>query len=138
MKRTAVILAAILVVCVAGAMLEWSRVAPVVAEQQEIDSYEHRDGKKEAEADIAKGTPKWKVYGRVSEYDVRKVIAKEKLGLELDWFAGCLATEAIERYAFDYNSTIRPHLVAIHGEPSVFSILGEPPQRRPAANDEKG
>lgn len=134
MKRAPIIIAAIFVACVAGVMVEWSNRLSLSAEQEKFESYQHRDGKKEAETDIATGAPKWKVYGRVSEYDIRKTLLKEKLGLELDWFEGCMVSEAIERYTFDYNATIRPYLVSVHGEPPVYALLGEPAERHPASD----
>jgi hypothetical protein len=62
MRRLPLIASAILVACIAGGAVQWSRTVAIGDEQAEFESYGSRDGKKEAEADIAKGEPKWKVF----------------------------------------------------------------------------
>ena len=63
MKRALVIIAAIFIVGIAGIMVEWPNWQSIAAEQTELESYDSRDGKKEAEADIARGIQSGKYRG---------------------------------------------------------------------------
>jgi hypothetical protein len=126
MKRGPIILCGVLVVCLAGGIVEWSNRTAIAASLADIESYDHLDGKKEAEADIARGTPKWKVSGRVSDADEHAARLK-RLGIELDWFADCIATDGIVRYRYDYNSAIRAHFVQSVGEETTLDVIGRPP-----------
>jgi hypothetical protein len=97
----------------------------MAADNAEVESYNHREGKREADADIARGTPKWKVSGRVSDADEQAARLK-RLGIELDWFADCIATDGIVRYRHDYNSAIRAHFVQSVGEETTLDVIGRP------------
>jgi hypothetical protein len=137
MKRGPIILCGVFLVCVAGVMVEWSNREAIASSIAEFESYDHRDGKKEAEADIAQGRLKWKVSGRVSDYEVRRTLLKEKLGLELDWFTGCIGSEGIERYRLAYNSVIWTHATTIYGEAAVQDMLGDHPKKWSVTGEEK-
>jgi hypothetical protein len=127
MKRRLVFFSAIAATAIACAVAGWLHFAPIAHDGAELASFDHRDGKKEAEADIARGIVKWKVAGRVSDYEIRAALVKEKLRTELDWFGDCEGSEGRTRYVAAYNSTIRGYLVSLYGEPAVFSVLGEAP-----------
>ena len=126
MKRTPLIIVVALAICVVAAISAWSHLQSTAALQEEIDSYDSRDGKNEAEADIARGTPKWKVSGRVIDAEAHAASLK-RLGIELDWFADCIATEGIIRYRYDYNTAIRSHFVRLIGESTTSDVIGRPP-----------
>jgi hypothetical protein len=113
------------IAALAWVVVEWSFVSEVSAGVAELESYERRDGKAEAEQDIARGVLKWKVWGRVSDFETRQKILKEKLGVEVDWFADCEVTDAVAHYAARYNSTVRSHLVSTLGAPVVAGVLGD-------------
>jgi hypothetical protein len=125
MKKTPIIVAAIFVAGIAGALVEWSNRQSIASSEADRDSYDTRDGKKEAEADIARGNPKWKVSGRVSEPEERAARLK-RLGIEMDWFADCLPTWGIVRYRYEYNTVIRAHFVRLLGEETVLDVIGPP------------
>jgi hypothetical protein len=108
-------------------LAEWSFVSEVSAGVAELESYDRRDGKAEAEQDIERGALKWKVRGRVSDFQTRQKIVREKLGVELDWFADCEGTDAVVRYGTRYNSTMRAHLISQLGAPLVAGVLGDAP-----------
>ncbi len=129
MKRGPIIICGVFLVCVAGGMVEWSNRRTIASDIAEFESHDHRDGTKEAEVDIAQGNFKWKISGRVSDYDVRKSLLKEKLGVELDWFTGCIGSEGIDRYAYDYNLAVWAHVSAIYSEADVRDILGDRPNK---------
>jgi hypothetical protein len=118
-------------------MVEWGNRTTISSEVAKFQSYEHRDGKKEAEADIARGTPKWKVHGLQRDTDIRGALMKKSLELELDWFAGCVVSSAIQKYAYEYDTVIWEHMVVLYGEPKVYGILEEKP-RKPDANEQNG
>jgi hypothetical protein len=125
MKRVLLICGLTVAVICAVTLVQWE-AAPIAAEQKERESYAHRDGNKEAEIDIAQGVLKWKVLGRVSNFEEERATLKAKLGVELDWFADCLSTEEIERYRREYNRAMRAHLVTRFGEDAVRQTLGTP------------
>lgn len=130
MKRTvSLLVVGVALVCIAGAMVEWANRRAISSEVAEFESYNHRDGKKEAETDIARGAPKWKVYGLQRNTASKSTLMKSSLGIELDAVAGCIVYDAIERYAYDYNSAVWSYLVTLHGEPKVYGVLGDKPRR---------
>jgi hypothetical protein len=137
MKRTRLAISLVAVVCVGGAMVEWSNRVALFTSAAEFDSYDTRDGKREAEADLAQGRAKWKVYGlyRGLEEDSARL---KRLGIQVDWFAGCIGSEGIERYAYRYNSTIYSHHVALVGKEITEEVLGPAPVNPRLARDEGG
>ncbi|MES2695528.1 MAG: hypothetical protein V4773_18770 [Verrucomicrobiota bacterium] len=136
-KRAPLLIAAVLVTCLAGAVVESVNWAEISAHFAEFESYETREGAVEAEADIAAGTPKWKVYGRGSREDERSEQMKQLFALRQDHFCGCLVSDAIQRYAYRYNSRIRAHFVSLYGEDMVHEVMGAPP-RDPSQQTEEG
>ena len=127
MRRPLVLFSAVSAVALVCAIVGWTHLAPVAHDAAELASFDHRDGKKEAEADIAGGVLKWKVAGRVSNFEIRAALVKEKLKTELDWFGDCEGSDGRTRYVAAYNSTVRGYLVSLYGEAAVFSVLGDPP-----------
>lgn len=82
------------------------------------DPYAGRDGRAEAEADLACGNPKWKVYGlRDMAGDERwRRILRERFGVEQVAIAGCVVSTALLEYARDYNDAVRREIIRRHGE----------------------
>ncbi len=121
------VICGVVLVSLTGFLTKWIFVSEVSAAAAELESYDRRDGWKEAEQDIERGVLKWKVWGRVSDFETRKKTASEKLGVELDWFADCEVTDAVRSYASRYNAAMRTHLVSLLGEPRVAGVLGDSP-----------
>jgi len=136
MKRAWAIVPAVIVVFLAGALVELQNRASLSEREQQLDSYAHRDGKREAEADIAAGRPKWKAYGRISDYEIRAALLKEKLGVELDGIAECAVPDSIERFTFEYNTRMKEYLISVYGDPAVFALIGDAPKRFVRSNEE--
>lgn len=138
MKRAPIILCCIFVVCSAGGITVWADRTSRAAEQARFESYYHRDGKKEALADIARGTPKWKVHGLWDDSAITSLnVGLRTIGLEADWFQGCISSNAINRYAEDYDAAIRAHVIAIYGEDAVKAVLGEKERRESPDREEQ-
>jgi hypothetical protein len=127
MKRPLVFFSGVAATAIACAVVGWLHFAPIAHETAELASFDHRDGKKEAEADIARGIVKWKVAGRVSDYGTRAALLKETLKTELDWFGDCTGSEGRTRYVAAYNAAVRGYLVTVYGEAAVFGVLGQAP-----------
>lgn len=136
MKRALVAITAVAVVCLAGGFVEWSNQVASATDTAEADSYATRDGRAEAVADLAQGRAKWKVYGlyRRLEEDSARL---QRLGIQVDWFAGCIVSEGIERYAYRYNATIHSHHVALVGREITEEVLGAAPVDPQRASGEK-
>lgn len=126
-----VVLCGVSITSVAWVVAGSSFFSEGLVSQAEMYSYDSRDGKKEAEQDIERGVLKWKRHGLIYDFEAEQKIVREKLGVEIDWFAGCLSTEGIEAYARSYNATMRAHLVARFGSPLVSGVLGDPPPKPP-------
>ena len=126
MKKAVIVVSALLVVGLAGAIVELSSRSSISSQMAEYDSYENRDGKREATADIARGEPKWKVYGLYRGYDENSQRLKP-LGVQVDWFAGCVVSEAILRYSFTYNTTVHAHFVELVGPELTEEVHGPKP-----------
>ncbi|HZP59544.1 MAG TPA: hypothetical protein VFB27_04410 [Opitutaceae bacterium] len=106
--------------------VQWStREKERAARQAVIDhlkgkEYLDRDGKKEAQDDIARGTPKLKLYGlEVGDFDERAAVFRRRLGVELDPIAGCIVSDPLVKYADAYNAEVRRFLAAKFG-PNAF------------------
>lgn len=78
--------------------------------------YAVRDGPREAEADIARGTPQLLTYGLpgVPMSEFREVLQRD-YGVDERAIAGCVVSESLVKYAHDYNATIERHLKAKYG-----------------------
>ncbi len=136
MKRSVIVLCtAVFVVCVAAWMVAWSKRHAVASQIAEYESYEHRDGRKEAEVDIAQGQVKWKVCGLYSS-ESEDATRLKRLGVQVDWFAGCIVSDAIYRYRYAYNSTVYSHFVRLVGKEITEEVLATQPI--PPADEPKG
>lgn len=137
MRVAPLIASVVTIACIAYGMVEWSHRREIAESVTEFDSYDVRDGKKEAEADIARGNPKWKVCGLV--HDSREDVARlKRLGIEFDWFQGCIVSEGILRYQYTYNSTVYSHFLKLAGEETTRDVLGDPPYDPNADFEEEG
>jgi hypothetical protein len=73
-------------------------------------------GRKAAEADIRRGTPKMLVFGLRAPWDsdIRQLL-KEKFGVQLEGIAGCMVTQAQVDYANGYDDRIEKEIAARFG-----------------------
>ena len=84
------------------------------------DEYRHRNGKRDAASDIARGHPRILTYGLpvhwIGEYGE---ILKRNYGVELEAVAGCVVSTPLTDYVAAYNKTMEAHLISLHG-PDLF------------------
>jgi hypothetical protein len=81
--------------------------------------YLSRDGSKEAEVDITKGTPKYKEYGRALAPRYRQArdqVFIERFGIKHEQIAGCFVNEPLVAYAKAYNARILEYVAEQFGE----------------------
>jgi len=128
MKRAPVIVSAICIICATGAFVQWLNLQSGAKAIAELASYDVRDGKREAQDDLARGILKWKVAGLVHDYQARSSNLRAKLGTQLDWFGGCEGSAARDRYIFTYNSTVWNHLATLFDQGLMREVLGAPPE----------
>ena len=101
------------------------------AEFERLAAFDFKDGRREAEADLAHGCPRWITYGGPA-FDVGPSTATldRSLGLKRDHIAYCTVPPGAERYTREYNRVIFDHLVRTYGRHFVLSELlaaGIPP-----------
>jgi hypothetical protein len=124
MKRLAIIVPTLLVVCVAGWYFEWSPHQDLTEAVAHSKSFERRDGKADAEADIERGAPRWKVIGLERADLERRVMLLDRLGVHLDRIADCEVDEAILKYVEAYNAVIRSYTLK-HGTSAIDDALSD-------------
>jgi hypothetical protein len=79
-----------------------------------VDEYAVRDGKAEAEAELAGGRLAFLETGPKVSWDAeRRAIARTKYGIELRHLEG--STESFVRYIESFNRVMRPQIVSRHG-----------------------
>lgn len=89
--------------------------APAPVAVKAVDEYASRDGKQEAQAELAAGTLALIETGAAVSWDPeRREIARTKYGVELRRPAEA-ATEGFARYMDAFNRVMRPAIVAKHG-----------------------
>jgi hypothetical protein len=122
-NRLFVVVVAIFLLCSSGAALVWLRWSEEAAARAAIDSFESRDGQKEAELDIGAGVPKWKILGKPHSDLEYRVALRERFGIALDRVADCEPTPAMLAYVERYNATIRAYVDAKYGVDAVDNAL---------------
>jgi hypothetical protein len=96
--------------------------APRQIESKAVDEYTNRDGKKEAEGELAAGKLVLIETGPSVGWDrERREIAQSKYGLELRRL-GDSATEGFARYVDSYNRVMRPAIFSRYGR-GIFDEL---------------
>ena len=101
----------------------WSHWNDDSASLAAIESFESRDGRKEAELDIGNGSPKWKIMGLERADLEYRVVLLERFGVALDRIADCEPTPAMFAYVERYNATVRRYVEVKHGAGAVENAL---------------
>jgi len=79
-------------------------------------SYRDRDGRKEAEADIDRGRPKYKEHGNHAGQTIQwRAILRVRFGIEAEAIADCVVSKALVDYADAYNATIETYIAEKYG-----------------------
>ncbi|RXK55331.1 hypothetical protein ESB00_05380 [Oleiharenicola lentus] len=82
-----------------------------------VDEFAHRDGRKEATADLRRGRLTILTYGLPAPWSLALMeVLHRDHGIELRTVAGCIVTKGQMRYVDEYNEVMERHLTAIHGE----------------------
>ena len=85
--------------------------------------YAGRDGRQEAEADWARGTPQYLTYGLPIHWtrEFGEILQRD-YGVEQHAVAGCVVSEGLVQYVSAYDAVTAEHLRALHG-PQVMDEL---------------
>lgn len=82
-----------------------------------IDPYHNRDGRKDAEADLARGKLRIVGYGLpvhwIREY---REVMKRDYNVDDEAIAGCVVTDGLLRYVAEYNKVMEARIIARYGE----------------------
>jgi hypothetical protein len=91
------------------------------SEFERLAKYDVKDGKSEAEADLAHGRPRWITFGGPA-FDVgpSTSMLSRRLGLQRDHIAYCMVPDGAKRYASEYNRVIFDHLTPRYGREFVL------------------
>lgn len=124
MNRTNIILPIVLLAAFAGYFAYWKAHQPAKsAEVKVVDAYAGRDGRKEAEAELAAGKLVLIESAPPVSWDrERREIALAKYGLELRSRPESITTAAFAKYADAFNRVMRPKVIARHGR-GVFDAI---------------
>jgi hypothetical protein len=125
MKRSVIIVSIVFVACVAAWTFQWAPRQEVAGALTRSTSFEGRDGKAEAEADIGRGTPKWKAIGLESSDLERRVVLLDRLGVQLDRIADCEVDAPLLKYVEAYNAATRRHVTLKHGASAIDTALSD-------------
>ncbi|MBS0631751.1 MAG: hypothetical protein JSS11_07530 [Verrucomicrobia bacterium] len=83
-------------------------------------AYAARDGEKEALADIAKGSPKYYVYGLPARSESAMAeIMHSRFGIEWTRIAGCMVSDPLVRFADTYDKEVESYIARRFG-PNAF------------------
>jgi hypothetical protein len=146
MKRVHMLVPIVLTACFSGYACWWSkaedkriastREATVLAEKAEKDAFYNgdefkgRDGRKEAQSDIARQAPKLLLYGRAAaDVAERAAILKDRLGITVNSLAGCIVSPPLTRFADNYNSEVRQFIAAKFGPNALEQVERDATQR---------
>lgn len=77
--------------------------------------YRGRDGRADADADQAKGLPKWKEYGLNAGSPPWVTLVHERFGVSVEVIADCVVSKELLSYADSYNSRIEQFIAAKFG-----------------------
>jgi len=87
---------------------------------QPYGEYRHRDARRDAEDDFARGHPRILTYGLPVPWtrEYGEILLRD-YGVELKTVAGCVVSAPLVEYVAAYNETIESHLTSVHG-PGLF------------------
>lgn len=117
MNRTYLVVPIVGMLAFVGYYFHAQRYAPAPrrVEVKAVDAFAHRDGKKEAEAELAAGKLVFIETGIGVGWDrERREIAQARYGLELRRLDDS-ATEGFARYVDTFNRVMRPAIFSRHG-----------------------
>jgi len=101
------------------AVLAWKYRAPQWHRQQSPkETREYRDGKREAEQDLANGYLSYRIYGMPEEWDGPNLFAehlRHDYDIELIRVAGCVVTTQLENRTAGYNDVMLPVIETLYG-----------------------
>jgi hypothetical protein len=135
MKRAYLYVPLVLISGFGGYYVYWESHAEERAEDRRLQAiedsfgaklYRDRDGKKEAEEDIARGTPKLKEYGLMyPDVLVFRSILHERFGVQAEVIAGCEVSEPLIKYAHAYNATVNAFIAKKYGQGALEALREE-------------
>jgi hypothetical protein len=137
MKKLAIAVPAMFIVCAGGAYVEMSRRHDA-AIQTRLVAFDGRDGTDEAQLDIGRGMPKWKIAGLESADLEYRAVLRDRFGVSLDRIADCDVNTATLRYVEAYNAKIRVYLSDKHGAPALQRALADAEAMSYARRKKKG
>lgn len=99
------------------------------------DPFAGRDGRKEAEADLARGHPRYKEYGFGAgmKRDWPNVL-QVRFAVEVEPIADCVVSAALLKYVESYNATIEAHIAKKYG-PGLFEAARQESLRTARPNE---
>ncbi len=121
MKRIYFILPCLALTAFAGYFRHWETGFDArktgYAKDDFLDPYRHRDGRKDAEADIAHGKLRIVSYGLPVHWapEYREIMQRD-YGVEVDSIAGCVVSGDLVKYAAAYNEVMQARILARHGK----------------------
>ena len=119
MKRIYFLLPCLAVAAFAGYYRQWetARDEPATYCREDFtDPYRHRDGRKEAESDLAHGKLRVVSFGLPAHWsgEYREILLHD-YHIEHHAIAGCVVSEGILRYAAAYNQVMAQRIQALYG-----------------------
>jgi len=129
----------VLGICFVGFCWQWFSKENERAFRDQFEGKEFvgRDGKKEAEADIASGNLRLKPYGKERAGFVKwRALCRERLGVSIDPLAGCFVNKPLVEYADAYNAEVRRFIAEKFG-PTVFEEIDNEAMRFPEAKQKE-
>jgi hypothetical protein len=95
-----------------------------------FEEYKHRDGAKEARADLKDGKLALCTYGLPVEWaQYYRAILAAKYGVQTRVLAGCVVSQELCRYAADYNTVMEKEIVRRFGA-DVFDRTANEAEKR--------
>jgi len=88
-------------------------------QQSPKQTEEYRDGKRDAERDLANGYLRYRIYGMPEEWDGPNLFAEHLLndyGVELVRVADCIVSRQLENRTSGYNDVMLPVIEARYGK----------------------
>lgn len=88
--------------------------------EEPFGEYRHRNARRDAEDDFARGHPRILTYGLPAPWtrEYGEILQRD-YGVELETVAGCVVSAPLVDYVAAYNQTIEGYLVFVHG-PDIF------------------
>lgn len=119
LRIAAAVAAFVLCASTGTAVLAWKyRASQWPGQQAPKETREYRDGKREAEQDLAKGYLRYRIYGMPEEWDGPNLFAehlRNDYDIELIRVAGCEVTTQLENRTAGYNDAMLPVIETRYG-----------------------